>query len=343
MELSKKIDKNQTKILGQYNTKESIINFIFKQSNISQDKNIEILEPSSGSGNFLKALKQRGYKNITACEIDKKYASTGTTITDFLKVKIKNKFDLIIGNPPFTSVKTKESYYDKPKSKYTTRFIEMLFLEKALELLKDQGKLVFIFPNRLFLDTKFNRILKLIYKDGFYINRIIDLPLNIFSNTQSTSSVLIIISKTKSGIRVNGHSVPIKEFLEDSNYYLHKEKAKYIDPHGLCLGDLMEKTSKPNGKIRISAGELSKVKQKDNQYLAIVRVGNSSVGRLTLYDPKIYSFNDCFYFYKIKKGFTKQIISTLDSSFGQEYIKLISKRTGSKSIRSEDLLKLKIK
>ena len=85
--------KTKIKILGQYNTKESIIEFILKQSSIPQNKNIDILEPSSGLGNFLKILTQEGYKNITSYEIDRKYAFTGEIIADFLKVKIKKKFD----------------------------------------------------------------------------------------------------------------------------------------------------------------------------------------------------------------------------------------------------------
>jgi len=334
--------KNKIKILGQYNTKIKIINFILKTENlINKNKNIKILEPASGSGNFIKSLKKIGYKNIVAYEIDEKYKKTGTIIKDFLTANIKEKFDMVIGNPPFTSAKISESYYHKIDSKYNTRFIEMLFLEKSLTLLKDDGKLIFIFPNRLFMDKKFNKILKIIYADNFYINEIIDLPLNIFTDTQSTSSVLIIISKNNSPVIANGVIIPIKDFLEDSNYYLYKEKAKYIDPQKKCLGDMIKKIKAPTGKIKISAGKLDSIKHKNPEYLAIVRVGSSSVGKFTLYDPEIYSFNDCFYFYKIKIGFTKQVISLLNSDFAKNYIKLISKRTGSRSIRSEDLLKLK--
>lgn len=333
----------KNKILGQYNTKIEIVDHILKIKNlIDKDKNIKILEPSSGSGNFVKSLKKIGYKNITSYEIDEKYKETGAIIADFLATEIEEKFDLAIGNPPFTSVKVSKSYYDKTDTKYNTRFTEMLFLEKSLSLLKDTGKLIFIFPNRLLMDKKFNKILQKIYDDNFYINKIIDLPLNIFSDTQSTSSILIIISKKHSPVNANGVIIPIKDFLEDSNYYLYQEKTKYIDPQKKCLGDVIKKIKAPKGKIKISVGQLNSIKYKNSEYLAIARVGKSSVGKFTLYDPKIYSFNDCFYFYKIKKGATKQIVSLLNSEYAQDYIKLISKRVGSSSIRSEDLLKLKV-
>jgi len=338
--------EDQIKIFGQFNTKPTIIDFILKQDFIPKDKDISILEPSSGEGNFIKALKDKDYKKISYYEIDEKYKNTGAIIEDFLKAKVNKRFDLIIGNPPFTSIKLNKSYYGEGETEFKTRFIEMLFLEKSLSLLNDKGKLVFIFPNRLFLDTKFNRILKMIYEKGFYINRIIDLPLNIFTNTKCTTSVLICISKEKSGVGVNGHHIPIEEFLQDSNYYLYKDKSKFIDEHGISLGDLMEKIAPPKEqkeKIKITVGELENVKHKSKSYLAVVRNGNSGVGNFTLYDPDKYYFNECFYFYKIKNGHAEQIVPLMESKFYKDYIQLISKRTGSKSIRSEDLLKLAVK
>jgi adenine-specific DNA methylase len=343
-------DQNKKNIkikeLGQYNTKLSIIDFIIKQPFFPKNKKISILEPSSGSGNFLEKLKEKGYSNISAYEIDKKYIKTGAIIKDFLKFKINKKFDLIIGNPPFTSTKTTKSYYENSETEFKTRFIEMLFLEKSLKLLKNNGKIIFIFPNRLFLDKKFNRILKIIYNKGFYINRIVELPLNIFTNTSSTSSVLIVLSKIRSGIYVNGHSVPIKQFLEDSNFLLYKDKDKYIDKHAISLGDLMKKIPPPKesqNKIKVTAGNLKIIKNKNNTYLAVVRNGNSSVGRFSLFDPKKYYFNECFYFFEIKNGYAKEILPLMKSDFYKDYIQLISKRTGSKSISSKDLLKLIVK
>jgi hypothetical protein len=87
---------------------------------------------------------------------------------------------------------------------------------------------------------------------------------------------------------------------------------------------------------------LDLIKYKNDIYLAIVRNGNSSAGKFTLYDPEKYYFNECFYFYRIKNGYTKDIIKLMESNFYKEYVKLISKRTGSKSIRTDELLRLKI-
>lgn len=339
-------ETTRIKILGQFNTEPAIIDYILKQSFIPTERNISILEPSSGEGNFVKGLNTRGYHNIKHYEIDPKYKNNGATIQDFLKADIPSKFDLIIGNPPFTSIKLSKSYYGNGDTEFKTRFIEMLFLEKCLPLLKDTGKLVFVFPNRLFLDTKFNAILKILYAKGFYINRIIDLPLNIFTNTKCTTSVLICISKQSSDIHANNYHIPIAEFLDDSNYYLHKDRAKFIDKNAISLGDLMDKIQPPEkskNKPRITIGTLNKITSKTPNYLAIVRNGNSGVGNFTLYDPQKYYFNDCFYFYKIKNGYGPRIIQLLESIFYRDYIKLISNRTGARSLRNEDLLSLVVK
>ncbi len=341
-----KEDAVKIKELGQYNTKPTIIDFILKQDFMPKEKDISILEPSSGSGNFLQALKQKGYKKITAFEIDPLYKNTGAIISDFLQKNITQKFDLIIGNPPFTSVKVPNSYYGTKETEFRTRFIEMLFLEKSLNLLNPKGKIIFIFPNRIFLDRKFNPILKKIYEKGFFINRIVELPLNIFTNTESTSSILIVISRKKSEVAVNGHSVPIDKFLNDSNYLLYKDKSKFIDEHGVSLGDLIEKISPPKPdrrKIKVTAGELNLIKEKNPHYLALVRVGNSSAGRFSLFEPEKYYFNECFYFFRIKNGFSEKVLRLLESDFFREYIQLISKRTGSKSFSSKDLLKLSVR
>ena len=127
------MEKNKIKELGQFNTKPSIIQFILKQKYMPKDKSVSILEPSSGEGNFVNALRNYGYNNIVFYDIDNKYKKTGTIIKDFLKIETDKKFDLIIGNPPFTSVKLSNSYYGERKTKFKTRFIEMLFLEKSLK------------------------------------------------------------------------------------------------------------------------------------------------------------------------------------------------------------------
>lgn len=99
-----------------------------------------ILEPSAGNGNIIKALRNKGVNNhITALEIrpeeeiNLSNISDEVIITNFLEWETDRKFDVIIGNPPYTYARE--------------------FVEKCLSLLSDNGKLIFLLRTA-FLESK---------------------------------------------------------------------------------------------------------------------------------------------------------------------------------------------
>ena len=110
---------------------ENLLKFI-DLSNVST-----ILEPSAGSGNVLTPLS--GDFNITSCEIREEELDTldglsqSVIIDDFMTHDFTDKYDLIIGNPPYSKA------------------IE--FVEKSLSLLSENGKLVFLLRTA-FLESK---------------------------------------------------------------------------------------------------------------------------------------------------------------------------------------------
>ena len=121
VELLEKPEEIKSKVInkfkyGQYFTKtkivERILNLILEFKKYSHD--VSILEPSFGTGNFLKVLSENNFTNLVGCEID-------STLTenprDFFDFPLSNKFDLIIGNPPFTKYNVFESYYYPEKYK----------------------------------------------------------------------------------------------------------------------------------------------------------------------------------------------------------------------------------
>ena len=99
-----------------------------------------ILEPSAGNGNVIETIRDRGYKNhITSLELREeeenilnKY-SDKVIIDDFLKWKTDKKYKTIIGNPPYS--------------------LALDFIEKSLELLEDDGELIFLLRTAL-LESK---------------------------------------------------------------------------------------------------------------------------------------------------------------------------------------------
>jgi hypothetical protein len=94
---------------------------------------------------LIKAQKNHSNKNVELVQ------------RDFLKESVLeeyNRFDYVIGNPPYVPI---EELSEKEKQDYRTRFetakgrfdLFALFFERALEMLAEEGRLVFITPEKL--------------------------------------------------------------------------------------------------------------------------------------------------------------------------------------------------
>ena len=98
------MNKN-SKTLGQYFTPKYIADFMVKMIDIERPNECKILEPCAGEGVFLKALNDFGHNNIRAFEIDDTLPNNSNVqiiYEDFLLLNDpENKYDVIIGNPPY--------------------------------------------------------------------------------------------------------------------------------------------------------------------------------------------------------------------------------------------------
>ena len=155
-----------------------------------------VLEPCFGSGEFLSDLKEK-YKNIkiTGVEYNKKlydsYKDSNMNLIhqDFLNYN-ENKFDLILGNPPYFVIKekNKECMIGRPN-------IYIAFLYKCLTLhLIENGYLAFILPTSLFNCSYYEPMRVYIYKHC-KIHYIQLLDVSYVDTHQDT--MLIILQKKK--------------------------------------------------------------------------------------------------------------------------------------------------
>jgi adenine-specific DNA-methyltransferase len=174
MELA--IKQNTKNKFGQYFTPKVVADFMIEMANISQKS--RILEPSCGEGVFLDLLQQKGFNDLTAFEIDPELAQEFDCVRyeSFVSAKIDEKFDLIIGNPPYIRWKNLENELKQELStnpiwdKYFNSLCDYLyiFILKSIELLKDKGELIFICPEYWMNTTHSISLRNYVVQNGYF-------------------------------------------------------------------------------------------------------------------------------------------------------------------------------
>ncbi|WP_233862596.1 DNA cytosine methyltransferase [Tenacibaculum piscium] len=144
---------------------------------LKKKKKIKILEPSVGVGNFIPLLFEK-YQNkeeviIDVCDIDNNSLEILKTIlkqikvplnfkinfknTDFLLWNFRNKYDIVVGNPPYGKITKNKELLKQYKCNILntdTNNIFSFFIEKSLKL----GKYVsLIVPKSLLNSPEFNK------------------------------------------------------------------------------------------------------------------------------------------------------------------------------------------
>lgn len=373
--------KNKQEILGQYFTKPEIVgrllNLIFSYKNYR--KNISILEPSSGTGNFVENLKNRNFNKITEYEIDKELTENPV---DFFEVGLKNNFDLIIGNPPFTKYNLSESYHcplryadskvasslylNESEIKKDKMKIENAFISKSLKHLKNEdSSIAFVLPISFFIKNRNKEIKEkikkkfstmIIYQNSeMWFDRNIPCCFAIFINIAALKNKIVaiyengekneevfdlddiheelipqIIFYKNSGLVNNKTGIPLKDFLETKKVTFPRS----FKENNISAKNILEKIKIPE-------------KENVSDYkIAIVRVGNSSVGKCGLVNIRKDILNDMFYVFDFKDQFdkNKEMKENLCKKINNniEYFRNITCRVGSKSIKKENVLEFRV-
>jgi adenine-specific DNA-methyltransferase len=158
------------KLRGGFYTPEPIAKFILRWG-INGSSNFDILEPSCGDGVFLEQLKEQNhlFNSVVAIEFDPVEAHKADNIelnkksvinTEFHAYcnKTTNKFDLIVGNPPYI----RYQYFDEEQQKEAAKVFDraqlkyskltnawVSFVVGSSLLIKEKGKIGFVIPAEL--------------------------------------------------------------------------------------------------------------------------------------------------------------------------------------------------
>ena len=142
------------------------------------------------------------------------------------------KIDYIVGNPPYVSLygRRDKKQNEQQRIKYLTNYKQfptsvkngkinliMLFIEHALDFLKNEGHLSFIIDSSFF-ETAYKYTRKYLIEN----TKIISLEHN-FSNFSGVGSGQVILKLEKNIIN-NNHSVVVKNYLEQKSIYINQEE-----------------------------------------------------------------------------------------------------------------------
>ena len=202
-ELTSKLSKIVKKNNGIYFTPPSCVNnnIILLKPYIK--KEINVLEPSCGSGEYITALhKLFPNVNITGIEYNETIYKSILQLNndkisiinmDYLKYETNKKYDLIIGNPPYFVMKKED--VDKSYHQYFEGRpnVFILFIIKSIKLLNNDGILSFILPKNFLTCMYYDKTRKFI-SNNFKILYIIECTGEYIETEQQT--INLIIQKT---------------------------------------------------------------------------------------------------------------------------------------------------
>ena len=251
------------KVTGTYYTPEKIVkklnNQLFKGGNIANKK---VLDPCCGTGNFLLNLPYAiTFEQIYAMDIDEesiyitrlnmaiKYSiddlevlNKHIFVRDYLKSTLNDKYDYILGNPPWGydfSNAEKEYLINEYYSAYGKNIESFdLFIEKSKLVLNKNGYISFVLPEALLNVKSHYRIREIIFNkfdikyleylgnafDGVQCPSII-IKIKYTNNEISTKGLEVKNSKTSFTIKTNRELTPdyFSFTMDDYEYGIIKQ------------------------------------------------------------------------------------------------------------------------
>ena len=213
------LNKNQ---LSQFFTPGYIAEFMVK--NIKQhyfsthnepdiDK-IKVLEPSAGKGIFLKYILGEGFTDITAYELDQNlktpllesYPNVKLRFENFLGSDANEKFDIIVGNPPYLGQNYNAQVFQELAKSYSickkyfvgNMDLFYFFIHLGIEKLKPGGLLSFITTNYWLTKSKKTGIKYLkphITKECFMLQYFDLSKIKVFNDAKGQHNCIFILQK----------------------------------------------------------------------------------------------------------------------------------------------------
>lgn len=173
--------KEKKIILGQFYTSEEVADFMVNLT--TKPKDVKVLDSGCGKGIFIKSLLKNEFENIKGYDIDEKNCEivknkfgekVNIECKDYIQTFKEEKFDLIIGNPPYVhwnnineEIRNK-LYSDSFWKQYSNGEWDLLyaFIIWSIEKLNENGELIYIVPYNWFNSTYAASLRKYLLENG---------------------------------------------------------------------------------------------------------------------------------------------------------------------------------
>lgn len=178
--------------------------------------------------------------------------------TLLLYSKFENKFDYVVGNPPFVRIHNIDNKYRKvfDKFQFTNGMIDLyiIFYEIGIKMLNDTGKLGFISPNSFLKNTSQQTFRNYLIKNK-YLSKIYDFKTSKIFLDASTYTCICILDKNMA----NSDDIIYKEYdmynIELTELFTYEEFEKIFINKSWNLGSkenskFLEKNEKCKKKIK---------------------------------------------------------------------------------------------
>lgn len=252
--------QERQRALGAVATPPEVVSFMVALAAPERSR-IRVLEPACGDAPFLSAFAaQYGFGHeLVGVDIDpealerarQRLPSATFLEDDFLLWQPGERFDLVIGNPPYGIIgdashypihllKERKALYKRRSQTWYGKFnIYGAFIEHAVRLLQPDGRLVFVVPATWLLLDDFARLRRFLAQEGrlevYYLGRAFP--------GRNVVAVVLVLERGRQGIRLysrpGGHPVICRPMYRGEMIRFETPDILAFERSGTPLGELM--------------------------------------------------------------------------------------------------------